>query len=321
MLYSGEMRLALLAALAFSWSAGPPLIGPQDRGGDHYYSMKDPSVVRYDGRWHLFCTVRGVKRSHQIEYLSFRDWADVSNPARKMLTASKGYFCAPQVFYFRPHRKWYLIYQVADPAWKPQLQPAFSTTSNLSDPDSWTPPQLLYPNGPEGVERWIDFWVICDDSRAHLFFTSNNGRMWRADARLADFPHGWGRPQLVLQADIFEASHTYRLKGRNEYLTVVEAERRDGGRRYYKAYTAPRLDGQWSEAGVFASPENVTFAGERWTDSFSHGELLRDGYDETLTVDPKNLTFLYQGVSDADRAGKKYGEIPWRLGLLKSTAR
>ena len=43
---------------------------------------------------------------------------------------------------------------------------------------------------------------------------------------------------------------------------------------------------------------------------------MRLGHDEKLEVDPANLQFLYQGVTDADRRGKKYGEIPWRLGLL-----
>ena len=29
------------------------------------------------------------------------------------------------------------------------------------------------------------------------------------------------------------------------------------------------------------------------------------------------LRFLFQGVSDRERQGKVYGEIPWRLGLLE----
>ena len=57
-----------------------------------------------------------------------------------------------------------------------------------------------------------------------------------------------------------------------------------------------------------------------WTDSFSHGELLRAGYDEKMEVDLDNLKFLFQGVSDARRAGKKYGDIPWELGLLEEVS-
>jgi hypothetical protein len=237
---------------------------------------------------------------------------------------SDGYFCAPQVFWFEPHRKWYMILQVSDPSRKVQLQAAYSTTDNIEDPDSWSKPVLLYKDGhPSTVSAWIDFWVICDEQKAHLFFTSNNGLMWRAQTSLADFPHGWSDPQIVLRGDIFEASCTYRLKGRNDYLTIIEAEtRRDGGWRYYKAYLADTLDGEWKPLAdtwekPFAGPTNVTFAGEKWSESISHGELIRSGHDQRLEVDPTDLRFLYQGVLEKDRRGKPYGQIPWRLGMLE----
>ena len=84
-----------------------------------------------------------------------------------------------------------------------------------------------------------------------------------------------------------------------------------------------RLDGSWKPLAAtldraFAAPGNVQFAGQPWSGSFSHGEFLRAGYDQTMTVDPAKLTFLFQGVSDQDRkASKAYGQIPWRLGLLE----
>jgi hypothetical protein len=40
-------------------------------------------------------------------------------------------------------------------------------------------------------------------------------------------------------------------------------------------------------------------------------------FGSALAVDPANLQFLFQGVTDERCAGKKYGEIPWQLGLLK----
>ena len=46
--------------------------------------------------------------------------------------------------------------------------------------------------------------LICDAAKAHLFYTSNDGHMWRRETALADFPHGWSEPQLALQGDIFE---------------------------------------------------------------------------------------------------------------------
>ena len=62
-----------LATGEFLWNSTQPVVSPAQRG-DHCYSVKDPSIVRYNGRWHLFCTIRSEKRSHQIEYLSFDDW-------------------------------------------------------------------------------------------------------------------------------------------------------------------------------------------------------------------------------------------------------
>ena len=306
----------------FQWTASVPLLSPVDRPDDPCYSVKDPSVVRFGDRWHLFCTIRSQKRSHQIEYLSFDDWPAAKHATRTILSITNGYFCAPQIFYFTPQQRWYLVHQVLDSSRKPALQPAFSTSTNLVDPASWSPPRLLFAQHPDNVTAWIDFWIICDDTKAHLFFTSNNGLMWRAETRLADFPGGWSKPAVVLRDDIFEASHTYRLKGSNQFLTVVEAQT-DGGRRYYKAYLSDRLDGDWkplaaTKAKPFADVINVRDGAAHWTDSISHGELLRTGYDEKMEVDPASLKFLFQGVSESRRAGKKYGEIPWQLGLLTS---
>ncbi|MCC6444950.1 MAG: hypothetical protein IT210_16030 [Armatimonadetes bacterium] len=305
----------------FSWTLSRPLVSPAQRPDDRCFSVKDPTAVFYRGRWHLFCTIRSVKRTHQIEYLSFPDWESAGSAPRRILTVRDGYFCAPQVFYFRPHKKWYLIYQVGEPGRKLGLQPAFSTTDNIADPDSWSPAKLLFPQeDPAGVGGWIDFWVISDRRKAYLFFTSLDGRMWRMWTSLQEFPMGFRDCRLALQADIFEASHTYRLKGPERYLTVVEAQGA-AGRRYYKAYTAGRLDGSWlpladSEARPFAGASNVRPPDPPWADNISHGELLRSGFDETLIIDPARLRFLIQGVTDRQKTGKPYGEIPWRLGLL-----
>jgi hypothetical protein len=305
----------------FKWTASPPLVSPAARADDPCDSVKDPTIVYHEGRWHLFTTIRSKKRTHQIEYLSFTDWKEANAAARHVLTFNSGYFCAPQVFYFTPHRKWYLLHQMSDPSRKPPLQPAVSTTENLSDPSSWSRAQMLFKEQPKSVTAWIDFWIICDEAKAHLFFTSNNGLMWRSETSLAKFPAGWSEPAVVLKDDIFEASHTYKLKGQKGYLTVVEAEAGNGAR-YYKAYTAEHLDGEWKPlaatgAKPFASKVNVSDAGAHWTDSISHGELIRTGTDEHMEVDPSHFQFLFQGVSDAGRAGKKYGEIPWQLGLLE----
>jgi hypothetical protein len=229
-------------------------------------------------------------------------------------------FGAPQVFYFEPHRKWYLVCQASNDSWTPKYQPAYATTDDITDPDAWSALQPIGARQAAG-KTGLDFWVICDDANAYLLFTTLDGHMWREQTPLEDFPGGWSEAELAIGGDIFEASHTYCLKDLDRYLTLVEAQ---GGRgwRYYKAYLADRLGGEWQPIAAtkekcFASMANVEATGPRWTDCISHGELIRSGVDQRLEVDPANLRFVFQGVSDADRAGKSYGDIPWRLGMLE----
>jgi len=309
----------------FQWTCTKPLVGPEVGRDDRCVSVKDPSIVRYNGKWHLFCTIRSAKRSHQIEYLNFDRWEQANDAPRHILKLTSGYFCAPQVFYFSPQSKWYLIYQISMPDRPVQLQPAWSASTNIFDPLSWSAPEPLFSTHPPAIKQWIDFWAICDSIEAHLFFTSFDGKLWRSDTPLESFPHGWSEPRVALQADIFEANHTYALGDRGGYLSLIEAQG-PGNRRYYKAFRADSLRGIWQPLAdsfehPFASLENVHFSGLPWTDSFSHGELLRTGFDEKLEVNWSDLTFLFQGVTDQQRQGRSYGDIPWRLGLLKQLRR
>jgi hypothetical protein len=65
--------------------------------------------------------------------------------------------------------------------------------------------------------------------------------------------------------------------------------------------------------------DNVTFNSgvSAWTTSFSSGGLLIDGNDQTDSVNPNNLQFLYQGADPAANA-PGYNAIPWQLGLATS---
>ena len=315
--------VADLLAGRFQWTVSAPLIGPAP-ATDHGRSIKDPSIVFYQRQWHLFVTLR-TERPANMEYLAFTNWLTADAAPRKVISLDETYHCAPEVFYFRPHKKWYLIYQWTDKTpGTGFFGPAYSTMSDVSKPETLTKPVMLFPR--KMVEHWIDFWVICDSLHAYLFFTGDDGKFWRSRTKLVEFPRGWSDPELILTDktnEFFEASHTYRLKNLNRFLTLVEAIG-PGSRRYYKAFLADRLDGEWRPIAAtwehpFAAANNVRFKPgiQPWTDSISHGELLRTGYDETLTVDLTNLRFLFQGCSSPDREGKNYGQFPWRLGLLE----
>lgn len=306
------------------WQAGPPLIAGEKGGEDPDVALKDPTFVQVDGRWHLFATHRRASGKVDMQYLTFTDWAEAGKAPRQSLPLHNQYHCAPQVFWFSPQKKWYLIYQLGDKTRPLKFGPYFSTTENIADPASWTKPQPMISELPEGgtKTKWLDFWVICDAEKAHLFYTSDDGHFWRRETAKSAFPLGWSKPVLMLQDtpdELFEASHTYKLKGRNQYLTLIEAVGK--GFRYYKAWVAEKLEGPWKPLAATldkpfaATSVNVTQS-EVWTHSISHGELVRSSNDETLEVDPAELRFVFQGVDAAGYHGT-YGGIPWKIGILE----
>lgn len=309
-------------ALPIEWEASGELILPPGTAEDPVVSIKDPSVVYHDGRWHIIATVTRPPNHWRMVYLSFEDW-DRANEATpffmdRVNPGLRGYHCAPQVFWFEPQNKWYLIFQ--------SQQPQYCTTDDLSDPSSWSAPKDFFEGKPESApDLWIDYFVICDDTHAYLFFTGDNGCLYRSRTPLDEFPHGMSDPVLVMQDEnrfnLFEGSAHYKLVGTDKYLTIIEAIG-PNGTRWYRAWTADRLDGEWTPLAdtweqPFAGIENVTFAEgvEPWTADISHGELIRESPDQTMPVDPQNLRFLFQGreVSDEQIA---YFMLPYRLGML-----
>ena len=310
----------------FRWQVGEPLLSVDQsklpKSEAKWIAIKDPSIVRFENQWHLFCTLRKNKTGDgriRIGHLLFSDWKNAKDSDWKVLDLTPGYHGAPQIFWFTPHKKWYLIYQAEDKSRGLKYGPCYSTNDDITKPEQWTKPKPLYVV-PEGKKAGLDFWVICDSGTAYLFFTSLNGCMWRSETKLASFPdQGWTSPKVVLRADIFEASHTYRLAGENRFLTVVEAI--GNRRRYFKGYVADSLDGEWkplagSAVKPLVSPINVMNQKESWATSYSHGEFIRDGFDQSLTIDPQNLQLLFQGANDKQYRDRNYGQVPWQLGLL-----
>ena len=143
---------------------------------------------------------------------------------------------------------------------------------------------------------------------------------------VGNFPNGFGEPTIVMQdADagrLFEASNVYKVKGTNQYLALIEAfDSTSNWHRYFRSWTASSLDGPWvplKDAGSapLAGISNTTFTGQPWAADISHGEAIRADYDQTLTIDPCDLPFLYQAADPSVDTGGDYNKIPWRIGLL-----
>jgi len=307
----------------FAWKASAPLIAPVSDAKHEVIAVKDPTVVRYKDRWHVYATSLTASGVYGMQYTSFADWADAPKAKPYFMDETPGfdtYVAAPQLFYFTPQKKWYLVFQSGPPM--------YATSDDPSDPKSWTRPAPFYAVTPAGIEEsggWLDFWVICDSNYCHLFFSNDHGRWYKSKTPISSFPKGFGDPVIVMQdaeaGRLFEASNVYKVKGTNEYLALIEAfDSSSGWRRYFRSWVAESLEGPWralqdSGESPFAGRRNISFDGVPWTIDASHGELVRDGYDETLTLDACDLQFLIQGF-DPGADTKEYNKIPWRLGLL-----
>jgi hypothetical protein len=304
----------------FRWTSTGVLIKPVSDESHDLLSIKDPTVVRYNDMWHVFATTANTQGHWSMVYLAFKNWSEAAEAKPYYMDNNphlRGYHCAPHVFYFRPHKKWYLIYQ--------SQHPQYSTTDDISKPETWSKPESFFAEKPASAPRlWIDYWMICDDTHAYLFFTGDNGHLYRSRTTLADFPEGMCDPEVAIEETrdiLFEGSMTYKIKGSDKYLTLVEALNPS---RFYRAFIADSLDGEWAPIAQadtyeqpFAGGKNVTFEDgvEPWTVEISHGELIREGYDETMTIDPSNMQLLYQGRDPA--SGGPYHTLPYRLGLLR----
>lgn len=300
----------------FSWESSPPLITPH---AANHASVKDPTIVYYNGLYHVFATVFDTSRADANNpfglwgavYLNFSDFSQANDaPQIPLVNKGPGDSVAPHVFYFRPHNKWYLIAQ-----WGAK----YSTNTDISNPDTWTAPKSLLANG---LGHALDYWVICDDAYCHLFFSADDGNLYRSKTTIDNFPNFSGY-EIIMQdkmENLFEGASVYKVEGKNQYLLLVEAMEP----RYFRSWTATSLDGPWTPladtmAEPFAGPANVTFPEGKWNNGISQGELIRSGYDEKMEINLCDLQYFYQGFDPAAVAPMTdYTLIPYRLGLLKA---
>ena len=69
----------------FKWIVNEPVLEPRKLDGVQWIAVKDPSVVRYRDKWHLFCTVRGIERSHAVIYVTFESWDKAKEAEQQVL--------------------------------------------------------------------------------------------------------------------------------------------------------------------------------------------------------------------------------------------
>jgi hypothetical protein len=271
-----------------------------------YYGAKDPTIVYYDGKYHVFYTGANQSGGWQMLYTSASTISGLANASRTYMSKiGESYFCAPEVFYFEPKGLWYLVYQDGT------YGAAYATTSNIADPNSWSGPKSF---GISGNMGW-DYFIICDDSYAYMYNTPSDGsgKLYIRKTTLSNFPSGWSAPTVAI-SDTFEGAEVYKSLADGKYYLLIE-DMKDG--RYYELWTSSSAGGPWTQvAEKWAWRGNLVYNADQWTTNVSHGELVRAGYNQKLEINDINrVDFLIQGTTSLSG---DYQKINWDLGLIRN---
>lgn len=337
------------------WTVSEPILEKGLAGTFNEISVKDPTIVFHNNKYHLFYTSKAKYETRdRMSHLSKNGsgLGYVSAESLELLKEATPYdlgkitesvIVAPQVFYFEPHQLWYIVAQTLVEG-RPDLMPIYLTNPDIENVQGWSKPRIIETNKMnDGF--WIDFWVICDEVKAHLFYTDHEGSLFRFECPIGEFPEGFAKQkeETVLTERnennigrwrLHEGSHIYYVKKEKKYLNILEAvyphpTRKnywESRNRFLFAMVADKLEGPWERVEIDANefmgdPSNLynEDGSKAIYDQVSHPELIRSGYNQKLEIEDYNLQLLFQAF-DADTIGSDYdyNYLPWKLMLMKN---
>ena len=334
------------------WKVSPPVFLPLETGAFENVAVKDPSIVYFDGKYHLFYTGKRVDQTDKGAKYSITT-GYVAAPTLEGLNSAKRYnlsamvdanIIAPQIFYFAPQKLWYIMAHRYDRGNKPNLQPIYLTNPDINNVHGWSKPQdLATAKRTDGF--WIDFWVICDDRKAHLFSMDQTGAVLRMECPIADFPQGFATATdseaLFLRGEdeigkwiAFEAEHVYHVKNPDKYFMILEGGYYKDSRKYFGdarkrflvGLVADQLEGPWTRVeqadheyfGQGTNLFNEDGSRSAYT-QVSHPELIRSGYDQKLEIENFNIDMIFQSFNGAAWPDNyHYNELPWELAIMRN---
>ena len=286
------------------WAMSSPLFRLAKTSSDEPATLLDPCVVRHEGKWHLFAGGPAGTVYYPLD--DFKADGPIVRGKKLSFTGGGG---VPQVYFHRASKKWHLVGQMSfkDDEGKMRFAPCLSTNDAVDNPDGWsklTRMEVALPVDEQGkTAGWMDFYVIFDDAKAHMFATSG-GKLWRMETKAADFPQGWSKPVIALKANIVYASHTYRQETEKgtRFLTTITSSAQDPttkkNKQFQVSFTAEKLEGAWTPELVkwdnpFVGFGNAKIADERWSREIIHGEPLRQGSDERMILERDVTGFVF----------------------------
>ena len=157
------------------WTVSEPILEKGPLGAFDELSVKDPTIVFYNNKYHLFYTSKATyetrnrmphlsKNGSGLGYIAAESLELLKEATRYDLgKITESVIVAPQVFYFEPQKLWYIIAQTIVEG-RPDLMPIYLTNPDIENIHGWSKFRIIETKKMnDGF--WIDFWVICDNDR------------------------------------------------------------------------------------------------------------------------------------------------------------